>query len=519
MPERTEFNILSEPLIRVAELNGKTRELSLASVLAALQADETIEFCGLRAHQSHAWHAFLCQVAAAALHRAAADPKQESSPERWREMLLDLTEGEAEPWCLIVDDLSRPAFFQPPVPEGSLAEFKNSSEQPDLIDLLVTSKNHDIKRRRAVSAAPEHWAFALVSLQTSDGFGGRSNYGVVRMNGGYGSRSCITVARSDGWATRFQRDVAVLLESRSSLVEDGRYRDLNGHLLLWTLPWDGKASLALDECDPHFVEICRRVRLIERKECIVARYTGTQSARIAPGETKGNVGDPWVPIRREDGAALTPKNLSYNTVQNVMFGSDFQPSIASGIRPEDGDAPLLIAKTLVRGQGGTEGYHERAIPCSPRIRRMLADPDGRGALGTLARQRVEMVGIARRKILKPALAALLQGGPDRLNFDDERADRLAQDLDPLVDEVFFSSLFDDVGRDPGDAKRAWGERLLTFGRQILDEAIRGTPIPEMRRLRAISAAEAIFYGSARKNFADNFPTATGETNGLRTDPA
>ena len=101
---------------------------------------------------------FLTQLAAIALHRAGrSDPRLPE--EEWRRLLLALTEGQHEPWSLVVDDLSMPAFFQPPVPENSLADW-TAHDSPDDIDVLVTSKKHDVKAEliRPEDIEGEGWA-------------------------------------------------------------------------------------------------------------------------------------------------------------------------------------------------------------------------------------------------------------------------------------------------------------------------------------------------------------------------
>ena len=67
-------------------------------------------------------------------------------------------------------------------------------ETPDALDLLITSRNHDLKQAVARRADPEEWIFALVSLQTGEGFGGAANYGIARMNGGSSSRAMMALA-------------------------------------------------------------------------------------------------------------------------------------------------------------------------------------------------------------------------------------------------------------------------------------------------------------------------------------
>jgi len=92
-------------------------------------------------------------------------------------MLLLLTKGEHEPWCLVVDDLSKPAFFQPPVPEGTLEGWKLHSN-PDDIDILLTAKCHDVKKSLTSPEDGEAWVLALCALQTQEGYGGATKYGL-----------------------------------------------------------------------------------------------------------------------------------------------------------------------------------------------------------------------------------------------------------------------------------------------------------------------------------------------------
>lgn len=512
MPESTRINLLHEPVFRVRTAGEAVDECSLAEVLGRLGNEEPLEFMGLQAHQSPAWHAFLCQLGAIALHAAKRSEVRDLTAEDWRRMLLSLTDGASEPWCLFVADLAKPAFMQPPVPEGALSAWKNETEQPDFIDLLVTSKNHDIKSRRADCPRPEHWVFALISKQTTDGYPGKTYYGVARINGAYGNRPCIAAASSERNDARFIRDTRLLLDLRDDIASRFSFSHSGGHTLLWTVPWDGGTSLPLGECDPLFIEICRRIRLNLRDSRFFAAFIGSKMQRVQASAAYGNIGDPWTPIRRANGWALSAKNLDYPLLQDVLFGQNFEPSVASEIRAEDGESPVFVARVLARGQGKTEGYYERAIPCPPKARRIFGTAGGRSSLGSVARQRVELVATIRNGVLKPALLCLFQGAPEKLDFDDRRPDSFVRRLENRVDREFFTALFDDVDQDPGEAMRAWVDRVLGFAREILDDAIRSAPYPSMRRYKAIAAAEAVFHGAARKKFPDNF--ARPENGGL-----
>ena len=60
--------------------------------------------------------------------------------------------------------------------------------------MLVTAKNHDLKSSIAAQANVDDWIFALVTLQTMEGFGGVGNYGIARMNSGFGNRPAFSLA-------------------------------------------------------------------------------------------------------------------------------------------------------------------------------------------------------------------------------------------------------------------------------------------------------------------------------------
>ena len=190
------MNIVHDNLIRVRFHKGETT-LSLPAVFAGLVANRIDGFPALRAHQRHAWHAFLCQLGAMAMHRAGLTglPTDEAA---WRDIILALTPGaDAETaWCLVAGP-DRPAFLQPPIPDG-LQALKKTVVTPDGIDMLVTSRNHDLKQASMGKADPDDWLFALLTLQTMEGFLGAGNYGISRMNGGFASRPAVGLAPAGG---------------------------------------------------------------------------------------------------------------------------------------------------------------------------------------------------------------------------------------------------------------------------------------------------------------------------------
>ena len=492
-----QFNLLDESIFEIDSASSPVA-LTLPEVLERLGHGDPTEFRALQPHQQHAWHAFLVQLAALALHASHNDAVALPASE-WRALLNALSSGAAEPWCLVVSDLAKPGFMQPPVPEHSLKGWTEILT-PDAIDILVTARNHDVKSTRIVAPAPEHWVYALVTVQTMAGFDGRMNYGIARMNGGYGNRPSVAAARDLGLASRFQRDLNVLLGARSGMIESHGYRPEDGAALLWTLDWSGASSdrLSLENCDPFFVEVARRIRLIQGASAsIAAMQKGSATARINSADRKGDLGDPWVPVSRE-GLALTAKNLSYRKLCEILFSGDYAENAARHLRADDGDSPVLLAEVFARGQGKTEGFHERTIPVPQKVRRFFSDPTRGEQLAALARDFLQLADDAGKKLLKPAVLALLQGGPDQINFKDDRASPQLKDFDAAIDQIFFPRLFDLADRSPDEAQAAWRAELIETARRILTDSYDSVPIPVARHYRAIAMAERRLSIAARK---------------------
>jgi CRISPR system Cascade subunit CasA len=495
MPDQR-FNLLSEPLFTVDAGGGGTPPLlTLPGVLSRLARGEPTDFHALQPHQQHAWHAFTVQVAALAIH-ASGNETPPDSEDTWRTMLLGLTGGDDAPWCLVVGDLSKPAFMQPPVPERTLNGWSETAS-PDEIDILVTARNHDVKSSRIAAPSPEHWIYALVTLQTMSGYDGRKNYGIARMNGAHGNRPCVAASPNLLPALRFQRDLEVLLAARERMIEDYGYQRNGGAALLWVIEWGGgrDEQLPLDDCDPFFIEVARRVRLAWESSSIVCYRKGSEAPRVNAEQRKGDLGDPWVPVRH-DGASLTAKNLSYRTLHKILFSADYATNPARRVLPEDGETPVLVAQLFARGKGKTEGYHERYIPIPREARAFFVQPDPHSQLALLAGDFIKSVDELQNKVLKPALLTLLQGDPKKLDFKDERAKPQIDALDSAVDQIFFARLFALSGRS--DALEEWKKEILGLAENVLREAFDSVPIPLARRYRAIAVAERKFNGAARK---------------------
>jgi len=530
--------LLTSPLFTSADISGRDRsQHTLPGVLAALSRGAVGDFPRVRPHQRHVWHAFLVQVAALALTAAGRDaPPQDE--DTWRRLLLDLTpeHQDGAAWAL-VSPPDRPAFLQPPIPGGDLKNFK-PIETPDALDLLVNAKNHDLKSGSMVEALPEHWAYALLSLQTQEGFLGAGNYGVSRMNGGFASRPCLGVAPEGAAAAHFLRDLRHLLASRGRLSEDHGYPTRGGLGLVWLEPWDGSTSLPPAKLDVFYIEICRRVRLVSRDGRIDALGTGSKVPRIEAKALKGATGDPWTPlVLDKDGFkafTLDAGGFSYKRLVQLLFppASARRAPLQVVEADDDVEGLSVVARALVRGQGKTEGFHERRIPISNAIRRRMLGPlSATDPLALCAHERVADVGALSRKILFPAALMAFTGAPltsrgERARDDDTakaRAGHAVEGFEALVDARFFEDLdreaavLDDFDK-ASLARGHWLLDLRDLGRDVLRKTLAAAPDAAARhwrtQVRALDFYDALFRSArngfhARTEAARNERTAAG----------
>lgn len=516
------MNLLTESAL-TTEFQGRASALSLPGVLAALVRDEVDSFPALRAHQVPAWHMFLAQLGAIAMHRAGLTVPPTDEAE-WQRIIRALTAADFpddEPWRLVVDDHSKPAFLQPPVPAGDT--LGRVVPTPDALDMVITSKNHDLKGELAAIADVDDWVFALVSLQTCEGYGGSGNNGIARMNGGSSSRVCLGLVpmaepRPDHLeirpGLRQRRDLEQLAARRAEWLEplSSLYPAANGAALLWTLPWPDGASLPVTSLDPLFIEVCRRVRLTDASGRIEARAGTSDGTRVAGKEFKGALGDPWAPVNRAEAKSLTlgeDGDFDYGKITELLSG-DWQLPLLATLGPGETARArnwALIAQAFARGNSKTGGFKERIIPVTGKSASAMGQrrPD----LHTLAKFQINEIDDFA-KVLRNAIALAAVGG-DRDAVDEgayASARPYRKALRGEADRLFFPALWarfeaEEKGVDAALAvRKAFLRDLDRAAVRLLDDALADLPCASLQRPRAEARARARYYGGRKRVFGD-----------------
>ncbi|WP_343526969.1 type I-E CRISPR-associated protein Cse1/CasA [Sphingomonas sp.] len=490
-------------MIEWRDERNRDHSSDLFATFAALARGEAWSFPALRPHQREPWHAFTVQLAALALIRSGLDALPDSEA-AWRDLLIGLTPDHpgGEAWELVVEDWSKPALLQPPIVAATdRAAYKNRLATPDALDMLVTAKNHDVKPERMIGASDQDWLFALVTLQTTEGFLGAGNYGVSRMNGGFASRMTLGVRPGGGAAPAFRRDVL-------RLVEDARARPdrRGGTALLWTVPWDGTASLNYGELDELYVEVCRRVRLQRTMAgAIEACTAGSKCARVAAADLKGITRDPWAPVKADGSSSHTPTGAGFGYRQMATLldpAKIVRPLLAEPRETDEREGLSIVAAALVRGQGKTEGLHRRHVRVSRWETIGAYEEAPLDRIGAVAGERAREAGEAGKR-LRRALISLVQGGPDKARFDDDPArkktDRWLDRFDHVVDAEFFDAPFwAEAAGDAGNHRLAWRARLRAIAGEVFEDAADAAPRTEVRRIRARARARSFLDGQMGK---------------------
>lgn len=484
------FNILEESCIEVRILDSPgTVTLTLPEVLASLGTNTIETFTNLRPHQRHPWHAFLCQLAAIALSDGGVEipPADTNTPYshlpgeydegRWKELLMALA-PDPDAWSLVVEDSSKPAFLQAPIPNGFDA-LGILMHTPDKLDVIIAAKNCDEKSRRITSPKIDHWLFALVSLQGQAGYskaGPKGNYyNTARQNGAYATRPSVGIIPSPFWGDQWGRDCRVLIDA---LLDDERSIDWNiesGHRLLWLLPWEGTTSLNLEDLHPYFLEVCRRIRLRTGGNGEITAHVGSSTTgRIAGGMYKGAVDDPWIPVNKNLASAFNSRPSWVEMGKILLDRTTYEPSRAQIPAFFDRSPIAVRFCVLVRGQSKTDELHEKIIPVPARKLSYLRLQNNAGeqVLSTM----IDTAKKAKKDVLSPSFSLLLTGKEKKRKSLPLVSASILQ-LDDTISDSFFPYLWEalpEEGEQKNDAQRynPWIAFLRSSTREIFEDVLR-----------------------------------------------
>jgi len=477
-----QHNLLRDPLFTV-RTDGTTTQVSLPEALTLLGSDDDLTFTRLRPHQEQAWFCFLVQVAVMVAQEQGAIPTDAAG---WRHGLLALSEGSEDAWHLVVTDPARPAFLQAPTPPGVPVPGKKI-ERPDLLDFPTTPKNHDVKSARSDARVPELWVYALLSVQTLDGYAGPRKWGIGRMNSGNGTRVMAGLYRSRRFAPRWREDVELLCQQQPSPT--------GGTRLLWLPPWDGTQSLTVDAMHPLAIEICRRVRLHGRDEVCFACDAQTKVPRLDAADRFGDLGDPWIPLRTKDGKALGASENGWRiqTLLDLVVGGASIKQPLCGDPLHKPSATWFHVEATAGGQGKTNGHHSVWIEIpSTGVGSIFSMPSERDRIAGLGREMLEDVS-ATIRTLKYAVMLFHSAG-EKPGDDDMGA--WYRPLQGRADAMFFPHLWRLAAGEP---RQAWRDALVREATDLLHKAQREVPVASSRRFRALSASDGAFYAGLRKD--------------------
>ena len=532
------YNILVEPLIRIDTSDRGRVEASLPQVYAALMDDKVEAFPALRPHQRHAWHAFLVQLGAMAMHRAGLDTPPTDADE-WLRIIRGLTPDwpDDEPWQLVVDDIKTPAFMQPPANSNNkLAEYTSKLKTPDELDPLVTSRNHDLKSSVAVHNSMDDWVFALIAQQTMGGYsiaGSKAQYHTVsRVNGASGSRVAFSLTASTRIGLHLKRDIMALREICCALREKYDHVFANrGIELVWVEKWDGTTVIDLNQLNPFYIEICRRIRLSsgQDSDCIYGQQVGSKSRRINAQKLNGRVGDPWMPIsiegRSEGALRLTKEDrFGYKQISRCLDPTKYElpPAFVMDSEKNSPTEMFLVARGIVsypkRPGSGTEtwGYVEQAIPLSLKTIRVFGTTTGTQKLGEIAKDRVDQIKRVQ-DILLDAITTYVVGGKNiykdltrRQLADLKKGDSIAiwvANMDRIIESKFFYHLQTEFEEDSIEKRTSIRQEwlkgfVIPNAEAVLVASWESLPCPDSQRLRATATSDNVFKGLINQQFGD-----------------
>jgi CRISPR system Cascade subunit CasA len=469
----------------------------------------------LQAHQKQAWHFFLAQLGAIATENRAIPETEEG----WREALSALTCREA--WNLHTEDLSKPAFMQPPVPEETLEDFSEIDVVAD--DVPSLAKNHGIKKNRLIDSDAEHWAYMLVNVQTSDTYGGGQG-GYPKSSRGMEGRTLLATTPSLRLGPWILHDIH-RMDRHAKHVADQYGYDFSGFALLWTIPWGeppGNKSrmgpLSPEQLHPWYIDCCRRIRNGKKWSITTADHMRVQEP---PG---GQTGDPWAPINETENEVLRPRDntFRYDELWSVLFTGEY-------IRPpgfSEVDDGYIVFRAMPKDYTERTSIRERTIPFYNAASEDPFDTPDESQIAEEAQYRVEKAGEGE-SILDHILLWLLKDFGDYEDKPERERSRVRDlpeyvrqinALHAAIDTEFFKCLFNAPELTDEKRWRFWESTLVTILREQVQDAF---DVAERNRYwERVAHARSILQNRTRsafthaKQFSNEHEHTTTEEDGM-----
>ena len=539
------LNLLTTQLLRAQTIDDEIKEVTLPEALHMLWSGQIDHFPAVRTHQQHAWHSFLVQLAFLATKDGRKSPMP-ASPQHWMNLLRELTPEypRDEPWHLLIQDITVPAFMQPPsTTVDLLPKFDDTIPTPDSFDILIKANVHDLKPQKAKNPRTDSWITSLVALQTMQGVTGSSSYGISRMNKGMGSRPLLALAPKYATSSQyFQRDLKALTEHYPKLVAEHPEYDLQGTSLLWTLPWDGEAVEMLDPSTLHpiYIEVCRRVRFITGKDGKLAVIRATsRKPRTNPLERMGNTGDPWAPVdckKPESTKVLTLPEYGFTYRRFAAYVASPQWKLPLMLIPtreelDNNQEMQIVAAGMVRGQGRTDGLFTKTEAAPPALLRALANPEDLMELNDIMESRLKDLAKVKSAVQKAICVYLDHGKTVRRSSKAPLSYPWLNTMDDIIDTTFFQDMVSELQAHPNqrpDIRLNWLSAnptgLIAIAQQVLNEALETLPEDSIHRHRDHIAAQDNFHWNMKNaklhpdlDLSTQVPEPNGKANASAQD--
>ena len=551
------YDLLTEKLIRTKTIAGGMTRETLPGLMALLMKDQVESLPALRAHQRHALHSMLVQIATAALEDQPPGriPETEEEWRRLLEILQPVRDGPQtwhQAWHLIGQDLRSCAFMQPPMGQrGKATDFTKTLQTPGALDILVYSKNHEIKRNQVQQPELDDWIMALITVQTMDNASGAGRKGISRSMDGTASRTAFSIMPLyGGFGAEVRRDVGALRIALPGIRERyPRYPHQGGITLTWAHPWDGAADecLRMEDLHPLYIDTCRRIRLQTKEGVISAQSASSKTTRIARETYGGLTGDPWAPVNREkqhvlkltghapsqpsfpNSKKLAPnEGFSYRNLTRLLLSDEWEHPPLLQPTPEEieaGQPMKMVARCLRRYQGKTFGYEDRQVVINHHLRRALTPGADNLEAGEIAMARIADID-QMEGVLRTCLRLYMDGGikverPARTEPREHARSSLAaiQEVEQAIDDTFFQDLQDEVEAPQSHrntVRAEWMTRpstgLIDRTRQALRNGMDSAPYPGILRMKGHAQAESYLEGwlRSKNGFPNLFQTKEEE---------